>query len=159
MTDRPEDDDSLKDRLVALTRDLVPGMKERRWGRVIYISSMMGVMCGAGRSTYSATKTALLGLARAGAIDLAPFGITVNCLAPGWFKTAQNQVLSIPKRFSAPLSLCLGTATSQTESSSALLTMIGAKTMIVVSVDIVINRLNVAALADTVAHLADLGVY
>ena len=68
---------------MALTRALVPGMKQRGWGRVIYISSIMGVTSAAGRSTYSATKSALHGLARAGAIDLAPFGITVNCIAPG----------------------------------------------------------------------------
>ncbi|WP_197686669.1 SDR family NAD(P)-dependent oxidoreductase [Cyanobium sp. NIES-981] len=72
---------------MALTRALVPQMKERRWGRVIYTSSLLGFTSVAGRSVYSATKTALLGLARANAIDLGPFGITVNCLAPGPFST------------------------------------------------------------------------
>lgn len=72
---------------MALTRALVPGMKQRRWGRVIYISSVMGLASAAGRSPYSATKSALLGLARATALDLGPFGITVNCIAPGPFAT------------------------------------------------------------------------
>ena len=72
---------------MALTRALVPGMKERRWGRVIYTSSIMGLSSKEGRSAYSATKTALLGLARAAALDLGPFGITVNCIAPGPFAT------------------------------------------------------------------------
>src|SRR5262249_45476690 len=40
-----------------------------------------------GRNIYSATKTALIGLARASALDLGPFGITVNCIAPGPFLT------------------------------------------------------------------------
>lgn len=68
---------------MALTRALAPGMKQRRWGRVIHISSIMGLASTAQRSAYSATKAALLGLARAAALDLGPFGITVNCIAPG----------------------------------------------------------------------------
>jgi NAD(P)-dependent dehydrogenase (short-subunit alcohol dehydrogenase family) len=72
---------------MALTRELVPGMKERRWGRIIHISSIMGFSSAAGRNAYSATKSALLGLARASANDLGPFGITVNCIAPGPFLT------------------------------------------------------------------------
>ena len=62
-------------------------MKERQWGRVIHISSIMGFSSAGGRNAYSATKSALLGLARASAIDLGPFGITVNCIAPGPFLT------------------------------------------------------------------------
>lgn len=72
---------------MALTRALVPGMKERKWGRIIHISSIMGYVSAAGRDAYSATKSALLGLARAGANDLGPHGITVNCIAPGPFLT------------------------------------------------------------------------
>src|SRR5947209_3841795 len=73
--------------VMALTRALVPQMKERRWGRVIHISSIMGFVSKAGRNGYSATKSALLGLARANALDLGPHGITVNCIAPGPFLT------------------------------------------------------------------------
>ena len=69
--------------VMALTRALVPQMKERGWGRVIHISSIMGLGSTAKRNAYSATKTALIGLARASALDLGPFGITVNCIAPG----------------------------------------------------------------------------
>lgn len=72
---------------MALTRALVPGMKERRWGRVIHISSIMGQVSKAGRNVYSATKSALMGLCRASALDLGPFNVTVNCLAPGPFLT------------------------------------------------------------------------
>jgi NAD(P)-dependent dehydrogenase (short-subunit alcohol dehydrogenase family) len=72
---------------MALTRAVAPGMKERRWGRVIHISSIMGFVSKGGRNIYSATKSALLGLCRASALDLGPFGVTVNCLAPGPFLT------------------------------------------------------------------------
>src|SRR5688572_23227397 len=67
---------------MALTRALVPGMKSRRWGRVIHLSSIMAFVSKEGRNAYSATKAALCGLARASALELGPFGVTVNCLAP-----------------------------------------------------------------------------
>ncbi len=73
--------------VMALTRALVPQMKERRWGRVIHITSVLGTVSKEGRNSYSATKSALMGLARASALDLGPFGITVNCIAPGPFLT------------------------------------------------------------------------
>jgi NAD(P)-dependent dehydrogenase (short-subunit alcohol dehydrogenase family) len=73
--------------VMALTRALVPQMKERRWGRIIHISSAFGLVSKEKRNAYSATKSALLGLARASALDLGEFGITVNCIAPGPFLT------------------------------------------------------------------------
>ncbi|QEH36146.1 3-oxoacyl-[acyl-carrier-protein] reductase FabG [Aquisphaera giovannonii] len=68
---------------MALTRALSPYMKERKWGRIVHLSSIMGLTSAAARNPYSATKSALLGLARASANDLGSFGITVNCIAPG----------------------------------------------------------------------------
>jgi NAD(P)-dependent dehydrogenase (short-subunit alcohol dehydrogenase family) len=73
--------------VMALTRELAPQMMERRWGRVIHISSIMGQVSKEGRNAYSATKAALIGLARASALDLGPYGVTVNCIAPGPFLT------------------------------------------------------------------------
>lgn len=72
---------------MVLTRALVPGMKERKWGRIIHISSIMGLASKAGRAAYSATKSALIGMAKAAALDLGRDGITVNCIAPGPFMT------------------------------------------------------------------------
>jgi NAD(P)-dependent dehydrogenase (short-subunit alcohol dehydrogenase family) len=73
--------------VMALTRALAPQMKERRWGRIVHISSIMALLSKEKRNVYSATKCALVGLARASAIDLGQFGITVNCIAPGPFLT------------------------------------------------------------------------
>lgn len=69
--------------IMALTRALVPQMKERGWGRIIHISSVLGLGSKAARSSYSATKRAVIGLAQASALDLGRYGITVNCIAPG----------------------------------------------------------------------------
>lgn len=70
-----------------LSRALVPGMKERKWGRLIFTSSIMGLASNPGRGAYSATKAALIGAIRAWALELGPYNITVNCLAPGPFLT------------------------------------------------------------------------
>jgi NAD(P)-dependent dehydrogenase (short-subunit alcohol dehydrogenase family) len=98
-TNRPQAVDAIRDAdwdevleinlssIMALTRALVPQMKARRWGRIIHISSVMGYISKEGRNVYSATKSALIGLARSQALDLGPHGITVNCLAPGPFLT------------------------------------------------------------------------
>jgi NAD(P)-dependent dehydrogenase (short-subunit alcohol dehydrogenase family) len=73
--------------VMVLTRAVVPSMKSRKWGRIVHISSIMAFVSKAGRNSYSATKSALLGFARASALDLGSFGITVNCIAPGPFMT------------------------------------------------------------------------
>ncbi|WLD11035.1 SDR family NAD(P)-dependent oxidoreductase [Planctellipticum variicoloris] len=72
---------------MVLSRAVAPAMKERGWGRIIHISSVMGMTSKAGRTTYSATKAALIGMTRAMALDLGPSGVTVNCIAPGPFLT------------------------------------------------------------------------
>ena len=85
--------------VMALTRELVPQMKERRWGRVVHISSIMAQVSKEKRNVYSATKAALIGMARASALDLGPFGVTVNCIAPGPFMTDMPMsVLSDPEK-------------------------------------------------------------
>ena len=70
-----------------LTRAVVPQMKDRRWGRIIHISSILGLGGKEDRGAYCTSKSALLGLAQASALDLGRFNITVNCLAPGSFLT------------------------------------------------------------------------
>jgi len=73
--------------IMALSRALIPQMKARHWGRIIHISSVMAFISKEGRHIYSATKAALVGLARSQALELGPFGITANCIAPGPFLT------------------------------------------------------------------------
>jgi NAD(P)-dependent dehydrogenase (short-subunit alcohol dehydrogenase family) len=73
--------------VMRLTRALVPAMKARKWGRIIHISSVLGLGGKEGRNSYCATKAALTGLARASALDLGPSNVTVNCIAPGPFLT------------------------------------------------------------------------
>ncbi len=65
----------------------VPYMKSKKWGRIINIGSISGVMGEAGASLYSASKSGLIGASKALALELAEFGITVNTINPGWVDT------------------------------------------------------------------------
>jgi NAD(P)-dependent dehydrogenase (short-subunit alcohol dehydrogenase family) len=88
---RDEDWDALMELNVTssmvLTRALAPGMMAKRWGRIVYISSIMAFASTADRVAYSTTKAALHGMVKANSLHLGPHGVTVNCLAPGPFAT------------------------------------------------------------------------
>jgi len=73
----------------AVARHMVP----RRYGRVINIGSVTAVAGYAGLGPYGASRGGVKQLTMSLADDWGPHGITVNCLAPGWFKTAQNAVM------------------------------------------------------------------
>ena len=83
--------------VMALTRAIVPQMRARKWGRVIHISSIMGFVSKEKRNAYSATKSALIGMAKASALDLGEDGVTVNCIAPGPFMTDMPMSILSPE--------------------------------------------------------------
>jgi len=73
----------------AAARHMIP----RRYGRIINIGSVTSVAGSAGLGPYGASRGGIRQLTMSLADDWGPHGITVNCLAPGWFKTKQNQVM------------------------------------------------------------------
>lgn len=73
---------------LALSQHAVQRMKVRGWGRIINIASTSGIRAGSGRASYGTSKTALIGLTRQIAVELAIHGITVNAVAPGPIETA-----------------------------------------------------------------------
>ena len=72
---------------IYLIAKAVPYMKEKGYGRIINIGSISGVMGEAYASAYSAAKSGLIGATKALALELAPYGITVNTINPGWVDT------------------------------------------------------------------------
>ncbi|MGC2638353.1 MAG: SDR family oxidoreductase [Acidobacteriaceae bacterium] len=69
------------------------GMIARRYGRIVNIGSVTSVFGYAGLAPYGASRGGIRQLTMSLADDWGPHGVTVNCLAPGWFKTLQNHVL------------------------------------------------------------------
>ena len=65
----------------------VENMKNQRWGRIINIGSISGVVGEANASLYSMTKSALTGLTKSLGLELAEYGVTINTINPGWVKT------------------------------------------------------------------------
>lgn len=77
-----------------LIRGAMKGMMSRRWGRIINITSVVGVTGNGGQANYAASKAGLIGMSKSLAQEIAPRGITVNCVAPGFIQTAMTDVLT-----------------------------------------------------------------
>jgi 3-oxoacyl-[acyl-carrier protein] reductase len=76
-----------------LARAAMRGMMKRRWGRIIGITSIVGVTGNAGQANYAAAKAGMIGMSKALAAEVASRGITVNCVAPGFITTAMTDAL------------------------------------------------------------------
>jgi len=81
-----------------LSRAVTRGMMKRRSGRIISITSVVGVTGNAGQVNYAASKAGLIGFSKSLAQEVASRGITVNCVAPGFISTAMTDALTDAQR-------------------------------------------------------------
>lgn len=77
-----------------LSRAVLRGMMKKRWGRIVGITSVVGVTGNAGQANYAASKAGMIGMSKSLAQEVASRGITVNCLAPGFIATAMTDALN-----------------------------------------------------------------
>ena len=73
-------------------------MMKARWGRVINITSVVGVIGNPGQANYAASKSGLIGMSKSIASEVASRGITVNCIAPGFITSAMTEKLSLDQK-------------------------------------------------------------
>ncbi len=76
-----------------LSRGLMRGMMKRRWGRIVGITSVVGITGNPGQANYAAAKAGMIGMTKSIAQEVASRGITANCVAPGFIQTAMTDVL------------------------------------------------------------------
>jgi NAD(P)-dependent dehydrogenase (short-subunit alcohol dehydrogenase family) len=91
-----------------LAQAVTAGMSERRWGRIVNVGSVFGIVTREKRAAYSATKSALGGLTRTLAVELGTDNVLVNCIAPGYVETEltrQNNSADDLKRIATTIPL------------------------------------------------------
>ncbi len=81
-----------------LSRACLRGMMKRRFGRMINITSVVGVTGNPGQANYAAAKAGMIGMSKALAQEIAARGITVNCIAPGFIETPMTDALNAQQR-------------------------------------------------------------
>jgi 3-oxoacyl-[acyl-carrier protein] reductase len=81
-----------------LSRGVLRGMMKQRWGRIIGVTSIVGVTGNPGQGNYAAAKAGMIGMSKSLAAEVASRGITVNCIAPGFITTAMTDKLRDDKK-------------------------------------------------------------
>ncbi|PKP76233.1 MAG: beta-ketoacyl-ACP reductase [Alphaproteobacteria bacterium HGW-Alphaproteobacteria-3] len=77
-----------------LSRGVLRGMMKRRWGRIIGITSVVGVTGNPGQGNYAASKAGMIGMTKSLAQEVASRNITANCIAPGFIRSAMTDALN-----------------------------------------------------------------
>jgi 3-oxoacyl-[acyl-carrier protein] reductase len=103
-----------------LARAALRGMMKRRFGRIIGITSVVGVTGNAGQANYAASKAGMIGLSKSLAAEVASRNITVNCVAPGFIATPMTDALSDKQREAILATVPVGRLGSAPEIAAAV---------------------------------------
>jgi 3-oxoacyl-[acyl-carrier protein] reductase len=91
-----------------LARACLRGMMKNRWGRIVNITSIVGVTGNAGQTNYAASKAGMIGWSKSMAAEIASRNVTVNCIAPGFIATAMTHVLDDAQKEKLNASIPMG---------------------------------------------------
>ncbi|RMH19636.1 MAG: 3-oxoacyl-ACP reductase FabG [Gammaproteobacteria bacterium] len=86
----------------------IPAMMKKRWGRIVNIASVVGLIGNPGQTNYAAAKAGMIGFSKSLAREVASRGITVNCVAPGYIQTDMTAALSEAQREQIQTQIPLG---------------------------------------------------
>ena len=100
---------------------ITKGMVKRKYGRIINISSVVGVTGGAGQVNYSASKAGLIGLTKSLSQEIATRNITVNCIAPGFIETPMTEKLDVKRKDAIISSIPMNRIGTPKDLSSAII--------------------------------------
>jgi NAD(P)-dependent dehydrogenase (short-subunit alcohol dehydrogenase family) len=84
-----------------LTKWLLPDMRARKWGRIVNISSVYGLMGAKGEAAYCTAKAGVIGLTKTTAREAGPDGVTVNAVVPGLIRTPP--MIHMPEKYKEPI--------------------------------------------------------
>lgn len=104
-----------------LMKGVMRGMMKARWGRMINITSVVGVTGNPGQANYAASKAGMIGMSKSMAQEVASRGITVNCVAPGFIATPMTDALTDDQKSAITEGIPSGTLGSPEDIAAAVL--------------------------------------
>jgi len=122
-----------------LARAAVRGMMKKRSGRIIFITSVVGVTGNPGQGNYAASKAGLIGMAKALAQEIASRNVTVNCVAPGFVGTAMTDALDEKTREAALSRIPMGRMGTPAEVAAAVAYLASAEAAYVTGATLHVN--------------------